>query len=535
MKERYIHSFFPFARIFGLLLGCMLIAPVLFAQSTPPPPELENVSIMWSSQPPEYSVRIMWTQAEGDYYVRSFNIYRWDDLNGNVLIGTQNNGDNSVWIDNNAPANVQRCIYTVSLLYRETVFGEMFETAVSEERFQTILLDNQVDYDPCAKTNTIRFNEYMIYGQTSAYELWVSVDDGFWEYLGDAVTSDLTIVDSVPTGGAGVLVDHKTNIYSYTFENIEPDKSYRYRVSAKLGGFDDFSLSTTSEVFSPSYPLPQKPSIQSVSVQQDGSILINADVLDTQLCQSVYYNRYINPGETPVIIQEDLPVAGTSVSTSDNEVESSANSYFYEIAVTDQCGFPLAASEVHRSILLEGEIETQNTVTLNWNSYEGWIVTGQELYRSFNGVETLLATLTAFTETYQDNTIGPLAAAGGVLWYYVKAINNDDSGRYSNSNIVSFTFDVEPLLPNAFNPYSTEIMNSSFKPVQTYLNASGYQLQVYHRWGGLIWETNNPNEGWDGRNKNGKLLPRGTYAYLLLYQNAAGIGQQKRGTITMIY
>jgi gliding motility-associated-like protein len=392
-----------------------------------------------------------------------------------------------------------------------------------------------VDYDPCAKTNTIRFNEYMIYDQTPAYELSVSVDGGFWEYPGTINTTDLEVVATVPTGGAGVLVDHKTNIYSYTFENIEPDKSYRYRVSAKLGGFDDFSLSTTSEVFSPSYPLPQKPSIQSVSVQQDGSILINADVLDTQLCQSVYYNRFINPGETPVIIQENLPAAGTFLSTSDNEVESTANSYFYEIAVTDQCGFPLAATEVHRSILLEGEIDTQNTITLNWNSYEGWIVTGQELYRSFNGVETLLATPTAFTETYQDNTIGPLAAAGGVLNYYVKAINNDGSGRYSNSNIVSFTFDVEPLLPNAFNPYSTEVMNSSFKPVQTYLNASGYQLQVYHRWGGLIWETNNPSEGWDGRNKNGKLLPRGTYAYLLLYQNAAGIGQQKRGTITLLY
>lgn len=478
----------------------------------------------------ENQINISWIQENSSYTILGFKIYLWKTVNEEVADINDPNVDSYDYLIQ--PDDPSPYIFTISTIYLD-VNGDVKPTLISDEFFLVIEIE-EVDYHQCETTNILHFNEYMIDQTVPVYRFYTSINNSNWVLLEEISTEELEIVRTETIQGPGF--PFSSYIYEFKHEGIVPDNNYKYYVEAIFpnGLFPDAN-SHSSEVFSPSYPMPQPPSIQSVSVQQNGSILITADVLDTQLCQSVYYNRYINPGETPVIIQENLPAAGTSVSTSDNEVESDANSYFYEIAVTDQCGFPISASEVHRSILLEGKIDSQNTVTLNWNSYEGWIVTGQELYRSFNGMETLLATPTAFTETYQDNTIGPLAAAGGVLSYYVKAINEDGSGRYSNSNLVSFTFDVEPYLPNAFNPNSTEAINSRFKPVQSYLNASGYQLQVYHRWGGLIWETNDPNEGWDGRNKNGKLLQRGTYAYLLLYQNAAGIGQQKRGTVTLLY
>jgi gliding motility-associated-like protein len=39
---------------------------------------------------------------------------------------------------------------------------------------------------------------------------------------------------------------------------------------------------------------------------------------------------------------------------------------------------------------------------------------------------------------------------------------------------------------------------------------------VYNRWGELIFETDDRNEGWDGK-KNGQVVEQGTYTWVLFY------------------
>ncbi len=67
------------------------------------------------------------------------------------------------------------------------------------------------------------------------------------------------------------------------------------------------------------------------------------------------------------------------------------------------------------------------------------------------------------------------------------------------------------IIPTAFSPDGNGL-NDTFKPVTGNLFLDYYQMLVFDRWGGKVFETNDPENGWDGRQK-GTLLPSGIYYY----------------------
>ena len=74
----------------------------------------------------------------------------------------------------------------------------------------------------------------------------------------------------------------------------------------------------------------------------------------------------------------------------------------------------------------------------------------------------------------------------------------------------------EPFwLPNAFTP-NGDGLNDEFKPVQRYDFVKTYRLFIYNRWGQLIFDTPDINQGWDGTFK-GQPAEQGTYVYKIVY------------------
>jgi gliding motility-associated-like protein len=58
-------------------------------------------------------------------------------------------------------------------------------------------------------------------------------------------------------------------------------------------------------------------------------------------------------------------------------------------------------------------------------------------------------------------------------------------------------------------------------------------MQIYNRWGSLIYETNNINPGWDGT-FNGDSCPDGVYFYII---DATGFSKKTyhlHGTVTLL-
>ncbi|WP_367391598.1 cohesin domain-containing protein [Lewinella sp. LCG006] len=60
-------------------------------------------------------------------------------------------------------------------------------------------------------------------------------------------------------------------------------------------------------------------------------------------------------------------------------------------------------------------------------------------------------------------------------------------------------------------------------------------LEIYNRWGQLVYETNNYSNDWEGTSQNGDDLPAGPYYWVLDYSSpGSGEPLQKRGSLTIV-
>lgn len=91
---------------------------------------------------------------------------------------------------------------------------------------------------------------------------------------------------------------------------------------------------------------------------------------------------------------------------------------------------------------------------------------------------------------------------------------------------------IEPALdvPNAFTPNSNDI-NSVVRPRG--FGIAKMKFIIWNRWGQKVYETNNRNEGWNGR-VNGVVQPMDVYAYTLEVEFFDKTRATKKGDITLI-
>jgi gliding motility-associated-like protein len=92
----------------------------------------------------------------------------------------------------------------------------------------------------------------------------------------------------------------------------------------------------------------------------------------------------------------------------------------------------------------------------------------------------------------------------------------------------------ELKIPNVFTPNS-DGMNDVFNIAGS--DVVDLKMHIYNRWGELLFETNQINEGWDGRTSNGINVPEGTYFYLLnieLVRNDATAQEKYKGTVILL-
>jgi gliding motility-associated-like protein len=100
------------------------------------------------------------------------------------------------------------------------------------------------------------------------------------------------------------------------------------------------------------------------------------------------------------------------------------------------------------------------------------------------------------------------------------------------------TIDIEPVvqffLPNAFTP-NYDGKNETYKPGGLSAGVSYYSLGIWTRWGEKVFETANPDEGWNGRKDNsGQELPVGVYLCVLQYKDARNRPFELREFVTLV-
>ncbi len=71
------------------------------------------------------------------------------------------------------------------------------------------------------------------------------------------------------------------------------------------------------------------------------------------------------------------------------------------------------------------------------------------------------------------------------------------------------------FVENAFTPDGDGI-NDKFLPHLMDIIPAEHVFQVFDRWGGIIFSSEDPTEGWDGRaNNSGDILQQGVYVWRL--------------------
>lgn len=98
--------------------------------------------------------------------------------------------------------------------------------------------------------------------------------------------------------------------------------------------------------------------------------------------------------------------------------------------------------------------------------------------------------------------------------------------------------DVEPqvryFLPNAFTP-NFDSVNDEFRGNGVLDGATGFDFQIWNRYGELVFRTEDPFEAWNGRKNNeGRLSPNGVYVVVATYVNPRGEQIELKGFVTLV-
>ncbi|MBW8687343.1 T9SS type B sorting domain-containing protein [Chitinophaga rhizophila] len=91
--------------------------------------------------------------------------------------------------------------------------------------------------------------------------------------------------------------------------------------------------------------------------------------------------------------------------------------------------------------------------------------------------------------------------------------------------------DCAVFMPNAFSP-NGDGMNDIFR-AKVHDAVTEFRMAVYGRWGQLIFESRNPNVGWDGTER-GSGLPAGSYLWVVTYTDSKLQEIQQKGTLVLV-
>lgn len=120
--------------------------------------------------------------------------------------------------------------------------------------------------------------------------------------------------------------------------------------------------------------------------------------------------------------------------------------------------------------------------------------------------------------------------------YAVELVNNFGCPS-SDETTLLLECDPRIVAPTAFRPGSNVAENSSFFIYSFFVATEGFEVFVFNRWGEMVYQTNQRDFRWNGTNKNGTLLPAGTYTYVVKYRSSfkpeLGI-LEKRGGVVLV-
>lgn len=191
----------------------------------------------------------------------------------------------------------------------------------------------------------------------------------------------------------------------------------------------------------------------------------------------------------------------------DKNVDASQKPYYYRVTILDSCNYSAMPSNIGKTIFLNINTDDDAPV-LKWTAYEGWNngIDYQEIeLKDDKGKFNVLERVDDQTFTFTDVKTTEL------LNEYCYRITAYETGTQtaSNSNVVCVSLPLILFPPNAFSPNGDDV-NDEFLVQGKYILS--YEIQIFNRWGELMYESKDMSKGWDGKYK-GEICQPGLYYY----------------------
>ncbi|MCH2197503.1 MAG: gliding motility-associated C-terminal domain-containing protein [Flavobacteriales bacterium] len=324
---------------------------------------------------------------------------------------------------------------------------------------------------------------------------------------------------------------------TFVHEGATLGSSYRYRVRAFSNApFNNAASNYRTATLA--YPdSPDQTRIGRASVNGPNEIEVLADLDATVATPHTYVLERLNPifNEFEEIDSQDA-VASPQITFIDTDVDTGERSYTYKIKVLNNCDDVVDSTNIGKTILLDGLANTDQLVnTLIWSHYEDWQegVDQYQITRTIDGgpVE-ILGSVPGSVNFFEDD-VSDLLYTEGEFCYQIFA-SEMPGGVFlpegSISNELCITQEPVIWIPNAF---VVDGFNKEFRPVISFADFDNYRMQIYSRWGNLIFETDQIDEAWDGTYR-GEFVREGMYAYYITVADGAGRLYERRGTVVLL-
>ena len=147
----------------------------------------------------------------------------------------------------------------------------------------------------------------------------------------------------------------------------------------------------------------------------------------------------------------------------------------------------------------------QDIVSWNWDYNDGNFGTDSISYHAYSDTGSYIVMLTTISEYNCVDTLTKIVLVNDYTLY----------------------------IPNAFTPFSTDDnLNDIFKAYGT--GITEFKMDIFSRWGEIIFTSNSLDIGWDGTSKNDNQVPVGVYIYLIEAENIYGETFKYNGQVKLI-
>jgi gliding motility-associated-like protein len=336
-----------------------------------------------------------------------------------------------------------------------------------------------------------------------------------WE---DGQNSDLVLQYQLKRDGV-VIYSSGYDQKSYLDTDVKCGNTYKYEVVTIIAN-DVRSYSAPVEI-KPKTASPETISSASLTVKDDNTIVTQVQLAGEGLTSS--YNLIVERaplGNTD--FQKVSPAGNQTLQFEDTGVKTGQSSYCYRFQYENACNLkaPDFSSPVC-SILLGS-----NTQDVFWNgdSPFTWGVGSYDLIQmDENG--NLQDELPKQLNTSHRLDLGTQTAFS----FRVKAFSAGGN-LTSFSNTINFRRDAIILIPDAFTP-NGDAFNERFEVKAHFV--SDFQMLVYNRWGEVVFQSHDINNGWDGNINDGK-APGGYYLYKIKMKDSYGQTISRDGSFLLI-